>query len=406
MNRLESLQLYPVQYRKIFYLAAPTVFIFFALAILVSCFGVSFQKAQDYWYIPALLGGAFSWYASQNIGFSQETEDKAPSKKDIEADPRALKQELEKANRSIKHTIKYLMGILGITILLRPPFFREIGQIADLFAMCSFLAMGSYFRQVLHVYSRIPGVPDEEIGERLGERGLFQLLGWAAVGFFFLKTLGLKGKIGDSWSGLPDLQLSPLLLVTALGIYLVGIAGIFFLIFKERTEDTSNGFFNACIAFGSTFPFVWLYCYIHPYLFTNIPAWLIQLPLFVLVLVNSVGIYLSFQHGLKEKIWGNSCLWFVRHGQQILAFIFFWAVAVLYVDMSPVTAAILYGAVFAFGSWAGSRAPVLTAAALVIAMIPFLLKIGEFPAKIEAQKVRIEKMQQQPLSEEECSGIQ
>jgi hypothetical protein len=272
--------------------------------------------------------------------------------------------------------------------------------------MCSFLAVGSYFRQVLHVYSRIPGISDEEIGERLAERGLFQLLGWAALGFFFLKTLGLKGKMGESWSGLPDIQLAPFLLVTALVVYLVGILGVFFLIFAERIENKSSGFFNACIAFGSAFPFVWLYSYVHPYLFTDIPAWLIQMPGLVLVLINSAGIYLSFQPGLKEKILGNSCLWFVRYGQQILAFIFFWAVAVLYMDMSPVLAAILYGSVFAFGSWAGSRTPVLTGAALVIAMIPFLLKIGEFPAKIEAQKARVEKIQQQPLSEEECSAIQ
>ncbi|MGH2611542.1 MAG: hypothetical protein ACRDFB_00665, partial [Rhabdochlamydiaceae bacterium] len=336
MNRLESLQLYPVQYRKIFYLGAPTVFIFFALAILVSCFGLSFQEAQDYWYIPGLVGGAFSWYAFHNVVVPNEDQDAAASKTDIEADPRILKEELEKANRFIPQIIKYLMGILGITVLLRPPFFREIGQVADLLAMSCFLAIGAYFRQVLHVYSRTPGVPDEEIGGRLAERSLFQFLGWAAIGFFFLKTLGLKGKMGDSWSGLPNFQFSPLLLWAALGVYLLGILGVFFLIFKERAEDRLSGLFNSCIAFGSTFPLIWLYSYLHPYLFTDIPAWLIQVPGLVLVLVNSVGIYLSFQSGLKEKILGNSCLWFVRYGQQVLGFVFFWAVAVLYIDMNPV----------------------------------------------------------------------
>ncbi|HVW99956.1 MAG TPA: hypothetical protein VHA52_05935, partial [Candidatus Babeliaceae bacterium] len=155
MNRLECLQLYPVQYRKIFYLGAPIVFIFFALAILVNCLGFSFQQAQGYWHIPALIGGAFTWYASENIVFYQE--DTVQKKKDIEADPHILRGELERANRSIKHITKCCIGILGITILLRPPFFREAGQMADLLAMCSFLAMGAYFRQVLHVYSRIPG---------------------------------------------------------------------------------------------------------------------------------------------------------------------------------------------------------------------------------------------------------
>ena len=119
MNRLESLQLYPVQYRKIFYLGAPTVFIFFAIAILVSCFGLSFQEAQDYWYIPGLIGGAFSWYAFHNVVAPNADQDTAESKTDIEADPRILKEELEKANRSIPQIIKYLMGILSPT----PPSF-------------------------------------------------------------------------------------------------------------------------------------------------------------------------------------------------------------------------------------------------------------------------------------------
>ena len=406
MNRLESLQLYRSQYRKIFYLVAPTIFIFFSIEILVSCFGFSFQEALDYFYTPGLIGGAFSWYAFHNIVIPNENQVTTQNKRDIEVDPRVLKEELEKSNRSIPQIIKYLMGILGVTIMLRPPFFREIGQVADLFAMTSFLAIESYFRQVLHIYARTPEVSDEEIGQRLAERSLFQFLGWAALGFFFLKTLGLKGKMGNSWSGLPDIQFSSSFLVMALGIYLVGILGIFFLIFKERSEDRSNGLFNACIAFGSTFPLVWLYSHLHPYLFTDIPAWLIQVPGLVLVLVNSVGIYLSFQSELKENIFGNSCLWFVKSGQQILIFVFFWAVAVLYIDMSPVIAAILYGPVFAFASWGGSRFPIMTGVVLIIAIIPFLLKIGEFPDKIEDQKVRIEKIQQQSLKEKECLVIQ
>ncbi len=406
MNRLEAMQLYPVRYRRIFYLGAPAVFAFFAVAILVSCFGLSFQEAQDYWYIPSLMGGVFSWYAFHNVIAPNEGQDAVQSKTDIEVDSEALKEELEKANRSIPQIIKYLVGILSVTILLRPPFFRELGQVADLVAMSCFLAMGAYFRQVLHVYSRTPGVPDEEIGQRFAERSFFQFLGWAAIGFFFLKTLGLKGKMGASWSGLPHFQFSPLLLVVALSIYLIGVLGVFFLIFKERAEDRLSGFFNACITFGSTFPFVWLYSYFHPYLFTDMPAWLIQVPGLILVLVGSVGIYLSFRSELEEKILGNSCLWFVRYGQQILIFILFWAVAVLYIDMNPAVAAILYGLIFAFGSWAGSRAPMMTGAALIIAVIPFLLKIGEFSAKIEIQKVRVEKIQQRPPAEKKCLAIQ
>ena len=405
MNRLETLLFYPIQYRKIFYLTAPTVFIFFTLAILVSHFGLSFQQAQDYWYIPALVGVTFSWYSSKNIVFYQKNQD-TTQEKDIEADPQILKGELEKANRSIKQTVICLMGIFGIAILLRPPFFLEIGQMADLFAMCSFLAMGSYFRQVLHVYSRIPGIPDEEIEEHLRERGLFQLLGWSALGFFFLKTFGLEGRMGEFWSGLQDFQFSPGFLVVALAVYLVGILGVLFLIFTRQTENKSNSLFNACIAFGSTFPLVWLYSYLHPYLFTDIPSWLLQIPGLVLVLVNSVGIYLSFRSGLREKILGNSCLWFVKYGLQILAFIFLWAMAVLYVDMSPVTAAIIYGPAFAFGSWAGGRTPLIAGIIMVIVMIPFLVKMDEFPAKIEERKVHIEKIRQKLVLEEEYSVIQ
>ncbi|HVX00499.1 MAG TPA: hypothetical protein VHA52_08710, partial [Candidatus Babeliaceae bacterium] len=249
----------------------------------------------------------------------------------------------------------------------------------------------------------IPGISEEEIRERYSERSLFQLLGWIALGFFFLKTLGLEGKMGESWSGLPNIPLPPFLLVTALVVYLVGILGVLFLIFTKRTEDTSHSLFNACIAYGSTFPLVWLYSYVHPYLFTDIPAWLLQIPGSILVLINSIGIYLSFQPTLREKIWGNSCLWFVRYGQQVLFCIFIWAVAVLYAGMSPGAAAILYGSVFAFGSWAGSRAPILTTVALGLSIIPFLLKIGEFHAKIEAQKARVEKIQQELISEKEGS---
>lgn len=405
MNRLETLQLYPVRYRKLFYLGAPTIFIFFTLATLVSCFGLSFQQAQEYWHIPALVGGAFSWYACHNIIFCQANQAIVQDKNDIEADPEVLKEELEKAHRSIKHIVKYLAGTFFVVVILTPSFFREMGQLADLIGMCCFFAMGSYFRLILHIYSRISGVSDEEIGKRLAERTIFEFLGWASLGFFFLKTLALKGKMGEFWSRLPDFQLPIFLLITGLVVYLAGILGICFLIFKKQAEDRSSSLFNACIAFGTAFPLVWLYSYIHPYLFTDIPVWLIQIPGLILVMVNSAGIYFSFQSELHEKILGNSCLWFVRCGQQILTFIFFWAAAVLYVEMNPIAAAIFYGLVFAFGSLAAARAPVIATAALVIATIPFLLKIGEFPEKIEAQKARSEKIQRQPVVKAECNDF-
>ncbi|MBI3212098.1 MAG: hypothetical protein HYZ47_05430, partial [Simkania negevensis] len=180
MNRLESLQLYPVQYRKVFYFGAPTVCIFFTLAILISYFKLSFQEAQSYWYIPALIGGAFTWYVYHNVIFTEETQGSVQTKEGMEADTKTLKEELEKSNRSIKHIVKGLMGVFAVTILLRPPFFCEIGQITDLSAMCCLFAVGSYFRQVLHVYSRTPGVSKEEIEERFAERGLFQILAWAS----------------------------------------------------------------------------------------------------------------------------------------------------------------------------------------------------------------------------------
>lgn len=388
MNRLECLQTYPIQYRKIFYFAAPTVFIFFALSLLMGCFGFSFQEAQTYWYIPAFIGGAFTLYASQNILFSEEEQKMSRTKRDIEADPLLLKEELERSNRLIMPVIKGLVSVLALLLLLQSPFSRELAQVADLIALCCFLAAGAYFRQVLHIYVRTPGISNEETNERLAQRGLFQIYGWATIGFFFLKTLGLKGKMGNFWSGFPNLQLPIFLLILALTVYLVGIIGILLEIFtKKRTERALNGIFNACIAFGSTFPIVWLYFYMHPFLFVDIPAWLIQLPGLLLVVVNSLGIYFSFQPSLQEKIWGNSCLWFVKYGEQVLIYIFFWAAAVLYADMDPKIAAINYGAVFAFMSLSGVKRPTLAIIAIAVMAAPFLFKSEELPAKIMARKI-------------------
>jgi len=212
-----------VQHRKIFYLGATTIFIFYAVAVLISFFGFSFQKASDFWYIPALLGSSFTWCIYSKASSLEESQGSVQPKADIEADPALLKGELEKANRWLNHIVKGLAGVLVVTIVLRPPFYREIAQIADLLAMCGFFALGAYFRQVLHVYARTPGISEKEIRERFIQRGLFQVLGWAALGFFFLKTLGLRGKMGDSWSGLPDTPLPDFLLLTALAVYLIGI---------------------------------------------------------------------------------------------------------------------------------------------------------------------------------------
>lgn len=387
-------------------MGTPAIFIFFFMAILINCFSFSFTDAQKYWHVPALVGIAFSLYTFTHVIFPDGKQNVSKNSPDIEANPHILKKELEKTNRAIPKIIKYLMGTVALGFLLRPSYLIKITQIADLFAMGCFLAMGAYFREVLHVYSRIPGISDNELEERFTERNLFQLFGWGAIGFFFLKLLTIKGKTESLWNELPELQLPSLLLVIALCIYLIGIVGILSLILKRQTQNKSNCLFNACITFGSIFPLVWLYSYIHPYLFTDSPAWLIQIPILIMTLVESIGIYFSFQSGLNEKILGNSCLQFVKNIKEVLTFIFLWATAILYLNMSPILAALIYGPVFAFGSWIGrSRAPVITTIALTLAMSPFFLKIREFPAKIEAQKTRIEKTQKPPLPEKESSII-
>jgi len=164
----------------------------------------------------------------------------------------------------------------------------------------------------------------------------------------------------------------------------------------ERTEGRLNKIFDACIAFGSTFPLVWLYSLIHPFLFVDIPAWLIQLPGLGLVLINSVGIYFSFQPALQEKIVGNTFIWFVRHGEQVLIFIFLWAAATIYADMSPVTAVLFYGCLFGVLGWVAKKMDnlVLTVIVAAIAVTPFILKSGEFEAKVEARKASTEKTHQ------------
>jgi len=393
MNRLESLQLYPVQHRRMFYLSAAGVFLFYTTAVLINFFDFSFQQASDFWYIPALLGVYCTWCIYSQPSSLEERQGPSP-KRDIEADPAFLKEELEKAKRWMSYIVMGLAGVLFITIGLRPPFYREISQITNLLAMSGVFAAGSYFRQVLHIYSRIPRISEEEIRKSLILRGFFQILGWAFLGFFFLKTLGLKGRMGASWSGLPDMPLPNFLLLIALAVYLIGIIGMVLQILAEKTEGKLNSIFDACIAFGSTFPLVWLYSFIHPFLFLDIPAWLIQLPGLALVLIHSIGIYFSFQPSLQPKIIGNSCLWFVRHGEQVLTFIFLWAGATIYADMSPTAAALFYGGLFGILGWVANKIdnPVLKIAVAVIAVAPFLLKSGEFEAKIEARKASMEKI--------------
>lgn len=374
MNRLKSLQSYPVLYR-VFYLESPAVFVFFTFAILVSCFGFSLQEACNYWAVPALIGVAFMLYAFYHTVFVQENQNPIRSKQDIKTTPEVLKGKLDTTYRSIRYVIICYIGVLGGIALIRLPFSPELGQMADLLAVCCFFAMGSYFREILRVYLRITKVSDEEMKKSFAQGGAFPIIGWIAVGVFFSKVLRVKGEMGWWWSGLSNFQFSNILLVIALVVYLAGVFGLFFSMFTNRENSQSSGFFNSCIAFGSTFPLAWLYYYVHPHLFIDISSWLIQFPILGLVFLTSSGVYLSSQSGLGKEILGRSCLWFVRYATQILAFILLWAISVLYADMNPEMSAILYGGFFAFVAWIENRAPNLVVIITVFVIGPLLSKM-------------------------------
>ncbi len=364
MNRSISLPTHPVLY-KAFYLAFPAVFIFFTLAILVSCFGFSFQEAQQYWPFPALIGGAFLLYVS----FVQGNRHSFQSQQNAEISPDILKQRLDKTYRSIRYGMMCYIG----TAVIRVPFSHELGQMADLLALCCFLAMGAYFREILCLYLRDTKVSNEEIKNRFIQKGAFLIAGWIVLGAFFFKA---KGGVGG-W--LFNFQLSNLLLALACIVYLVGVLGVS--LFANREKSLSVGIFNSCLAFGTTFPLAWGYDYVHPYLFIDIPAWMIQLPILALSLLASFGIYFSSQSGLREKILGHSCLWFIRYAAFVLAFIFLWAISVRYADMNPQIAFLFYGSFFAFISWIENRTPRLVMMATIIVVGPLLSRILDFLLK-------------------------
>ena len=87
-------------------------------------------------------------------------------------------------------------------------------------------------------------------------------------------------------------------------------------------------------------------------------------------------------------------------------FIFLWAFAVLYANMNPITAALVYGFVFAFISWSDGRSPVLVTLVLVLTFLPLLLKMEGLPDKIEERKAHIAKTQQLISLEETCLDFQ
>lgn len=276
------------------------------------------------------------------------------------------------------------------------PFYREIGQVTDLIVMMCFFALGAYFRQVLHVYVRTPGVSKEEIREKYTERGIFQIFGWGALFFFFLKTITMEGKMGGSWSGLPEFQIPNIFLTLALIIYLVGILGVLFQIYFKREKNELWNVFNTCLAFGSAFPIVWLYPRLHPYLFNNVPTWIVQLSLLFLLLVNSFGILFSFHATLQRKILGNTCLWFVKHGQQVLAFIILWTAVTVYTGINPLLALIFYGVIFVLLAVISNRSEIRVLPILlgIIAISPFLIKVEEVKTKLEARIALVKEIQQ------------
>lgn len=238
MNRLESLQYYPGKFRQFFFFGIPTVLILFTLAILFVFFGIPFKETVNFWYVPALLGGICTYFLTQR---TSNTERK-PNAKDIEADPDFLKGELEKANTAIVYLVGAFIATFAFSAILRPLFYKQLGQIIDLCALLCFFLLGAYFREILHVYSRIPGVKEEDVNKRYPERSMFSFLGWLSLFFLFVKTLSLKGKMGNVWEGLPDFFLPNFVLVAGLAVYLVSILGILFVWFtNSKNADIPKG---------------------------------------------------------------------------------------------------------------------------------------------------------------------
>lgn len=391
MNRLECLQHYPSRCRQIFYFAAPTIAIFFGMAILTNFFGIPFKEASTFWYIPGFIGGAFTFYMTQTR-LDEEDVQKTKKKQDIEVDPDYLKGELEKSNEALKYLVGGLIGIFAITIILRPPFYREIGQVADLAVMCGFFFLSSYFREVLHVYSRTPGFSDEELGGYYANRSFFSLLGWLSLFFFFQKTLFLKGKMGNAWSELSNFSLSDSLLGLSLAIYLLGTLGLMLKTYTQKKDSTLSSIFLACVAFGSFFPLVWLYPYAHSFLFSGIPVWTIQLPFLLLAMIISIGTFLSHQGSLQNKILGNACLSFFKHCGQVFMFIALWKGSITLTDMTPVSGLVFYGLFIIAMFYTAKRAtyPGFIILVALLGFLPFFPKImnGELVKAIEGNRER------------------
>jgi len=361
------------------------------MAILKALFNTSFEASQNFYYIPAILGVGFTYCAFQNGLF--EEEDKSAIK-DIEVDSAPLKNRLDKCRHMMNQLIMGLIGLLAIVMLLRPPFYRKIGQVINVIGMAGFFSLGAYFRETLHVYSRIEGISKEEVGKRYGERSSFLIFGWLSLFFFFLKTLGLKEKMGYAWSGLPEIPLPNILLILVAVIYFIGVFGILFQNSLKQGYELS-GYFRTCLAFGSGFALIWLYPHVHPYLFLDIPCWTIQFPLLVLLTINSLGLFLASYKDLEAKLLGNTCLIFMKHGLQILSFILVWKASVVYAGIPPFAAVVFYGFVFTIGAriidrLASNIAPILLT---IIIALPFLLKMqgGNLEAKIKERKQLIEK---------------
>ena len=393
MNRIECLQVYPVRYRKAFYLGAPTVFILFAVMFLMRFSGMSFQAAANYWYLPALGGGLFAWYSAQNALICDTLQ------KDIDADASALQKSLERTKSYIAPLILGVSMVYALVMMSRSPYYKEMGQVANCMVMAGFFGLSAYFRQVLHIYARTSNVSDKVLAERYTERGMLQMLGWLSLLFFFAKTIWLKGA-GNLWSSLPEIQMPNSLLISAIAVYAIGVLGITLQTFLDRKELRSC--FESYIAFGSAFPIVWFYPLIHPYLFMDIPAWIIQLPLLFLLFVNSVGMLLAFQDGLQQKILGNTCLWFVKQSQQILAFIGLWAVTVNYVGWSKEVSLLLCGGLVLIASVVSrvTKNQLIPGIIVIIVFMPFLIKIlnGEMISKIEDRTALIKEFKLQKES--------
>ncbi|MGE0631407.1 MAG: hypothetical protein AB7O96_03295 [Pseudobdellovibrionaceae bacterium] len=389
MNRIECLEYSPKKFLRLFCLTAAPVFVFFVMATLKAIFNISFETAQSFYYIPALLGAGFTYFVFQN-GLLEEDKD---ATEDIDVDPSHLKTRLEKCKHMMHQLIMGLIGLLAVVMFLRPPFYREIGQVVNIIGMAGFFGLGAYFRETLHVYSRVEGVPQKELDKRYAERNSFLIFGWLSLFFFFLKTLGLKGKMGEAWGGLSELPLPNAFLVLAIVIYLVGVFGILFQSSLKRGYEL-GGYFRGCLALGSGFPIIWLYPHAHPYFFLDLPCWTIQFPLLFLLIINSFGIFLTFYEDLEDKILGNGCLYFIKHGFQILSFVLIWKASVVYVGMPPFAAIAFYGFFFTVGArimnqLASNMAPILFTA-IIAAPFFFTMQDGKLEAKIKERKTQIE----------------